>query len=102
MQSPLGNSPEVQRGPERWDIIQESNLKGSEVGHPYVLKDDAVGKKISLTEQVALARTHRKKESLCSLEEGSGSCEGLKDVVRLFREKIRRTTAQLELNWLLP
>lgn len=44
--------------------IPEENLTATGAGHPHVLKDESVGKKIGLPEPRALAGTQIKNESL--------------------------------------
>ncbi|KAK4828709.1 LOW QUALITY PROTEIN: hypothetical protein QYF61_000547 [Mycteria americana] len=93
--SPLGGSPEGQRSPRRLDILQEANLKSTEVGHPHVLKDKPAGKKTGLAEQRALAGTQGEKRRVYDLwKKGQATQEDYKDVVRLCREKMRRAKAQ--------
>lgn len=61
--------------------------------------DELVGNKTDLAEQRALVgmREKKNKESLWPLEKGQVTKEDDKHVVRLYREKISRAKAQLEL-----
>jgi len=54
----------VLKGKGRLGTLQEGNLKGAGAGHPHVPKDKLAEKMISLTEQIALAGTQEKIESL--------------------------------------
>ncbi|KAK4832789.1 hypothetical protein QYF61_025657 [Mycteria americana] len=97
-ESPLGGSPEVQRHPGRLDILQEGNLKGAGAGHPHVLKDEPAGKTTSLAEQESFGWNSGKKGVYDLWKKGQATQEDYKDVMRLCREKSRRSKAQLELN----
>ncbi|GAB0180778.1 hypothetical protein GRJ2_000543100 [Grus japonensis] len=87
-----------QRSPGRLDILQEGNLKGAGAGCPHVPKDKPAGKKTGLAEQRALAGTRKKRRVYDLWKKGQATQEDYKDVLRLCREKIRKTKAQLELN----
>jgi len=63
-------------------------------------KDMLVGKKTSLAEQRALAGSpEKKKKRVCGhCKKWQATQEAYNDVMRLFKEKIRRTKAQLQFN----
>ena len=60
-ESPLGEYPEGQRGPERLDILQAGSLKGTGAGCPHVPQDEAARKTTVLAEQGAFVGTQGKK-----------------------------------------
>jgi len=78
------------------DTLQEGNLKGAGAGCPYVPKDEPPGKTISLAEQRTLSRTQEKRRVYVLWKKGQATQEDYKNIMRLCREKIRRTKAQLE------
>ena len=63
-----------------------------------MLKDELVGKKTRLAKKRALAKLREKRRVYDLWKKGQATQEDYKDVVRLYREKIRRAKAQLELN----
>lgn len=91
----MGDSPEGQKSPERLGSLEEGNPKGTGGGDPQVLKDELSGKKTSLAEQRALSRAKEEKEGYDLWKKSQATQE---NVMRLCREKIRRSKAQLELN----
>lgn len=56
----------------------------------------------SRAEQRALTGTQEKKRIYGLLQKGQETQEDYRDVMWLYREKIRKTKAQLELNWASP
>ena len=63
-----------------------------------MLKHKLMGRNASLPEQRALVGTQEKRRVYKIWKKGQATQEDNKDVVKLCREKIRRTKAQLELD----
>lgn len=60
----MGGSPEGLRLSGRLEILQEENPKARGADHPYVAKEESVGRKTSLTEQKVLLELHKKRKHL--------------------------------------
>jgi len=80
------------------NALQEGNLKGRGEGHPHVLKDEPKTNKTILAEQRSLVGTQENKRVYELWKKEQATQEDYKDVMRLCREKIRRSKTQLELN----
>lgn len=96
----LRGSPKGQSSPGRLYIVQEGNPKGTGAAHPHVMQAEPSGKMIGLSELQSLAGTQgggkREGERVWPL--GQAAQENHRDVMRLFRDKIRMDKVQLGLN----
>lgn len=95
IESPLGSSPEGQRGPGRLNILQEGNLQGTRIGCPHVLKDELVGKRLGWLNREIWLELREEKSIYHIWKKGQ---EDYENVGRLCRKKVRRAKAQLEIN----